>query len=97
MSLEKLLNMGGVQMMLGNLLKAAAPQLGEQVNEIAKVILAFKEQADRIEARQKIIDAKLDFIGSRSFETYNSCFNIGVENGTGKPATNGADVGGTTF
>jgi|HubBroStandDraft_4_1064222.scaffolds.fasta_scaffold01290_10 hypothetical protein len=59
MSVEKLLQMGGVQMMLGNLLKAAAPQLGEQVNEIAKVILEFKNQASRIEANQLLIMSHL--------------------------------------
>lgn len=50
--IESMLKLSGVQAMLKNLLMAAAPELGAQVNEIANVILAFKEQCDRIERQQ---------------------------------------------
>lgn len=50
-----LLENKGVQMMLAQLLKNAAPQLGQQVEEIGNVVIAFKQQLDRIEAQQKLI------------------------------------------
>ncbi len=49
----------GVQQMLGNLLRAAAPELADQVNEIANTAIALKEQFDRIEHRQIAIMAHL--------------------------------------
>jgi hypothetical protein len=59
MGLENMLEMRGVQLVLKNLLQAAAPQLGEQIEQIGNVITAFKEQSNRIEANQKIIMAHL--------------------------------------
>lgn len=55
MALEQMLKLSGVQAVLKNLLTAAAPELGAQVNEIANTIIAFKDQCDRIERRQILI------------------------------------------
>jgi hypothetical protein len=58
--IENMLKLSGVQAVLKNLLTAAAPELGAQVNEIANVILAFKEQCDRIERQQLAIMQHLE-------------------------------------
>jgi hypothetical protein len=50
----------GVQMMLQNIVKAAAPELVEKVSEISAVIIAFKDQLDRIEARQLEIVGRMN-------------------------------------
>lgn len=86
MMLEKMLNMGGVQMMLGNLLKAAAPQLAEQVSEIGKVIIAFKEQTDRIE-RQNLLIMKHLGIGENENDNRGTTGSLTeASNGAGKQA-----------
>ena len=91
MSVEKLLQMGGVQMMLGNLLKAAAPQLADQVNEIAKVIVAFKEQSDRNEATLRQIENQLCLIRAHLGIT------LGDENATGKSTENNRGLAGGPY
>lgn len=48
-------------MMLANLLRAAAPDLAQQVDGVAQLVRQFKEQLDRVEAQQKII---LDLMGA---------------------------------
>lgn len=59
MALEKILQSSGVQMMLRNLLAAAAPDLAAQVEDVANVINAFKQQLDRIETNQQRIMLRL--------------------------------------
>lgn len=81
----------GVQQMLGNLLRAAAPELAEQVNEIANTAIALKEQFDRIERRQIAIMAHLgiadlgDDHGGRNVGGLD-CENSVASNGAGKQA-----------
>lgn len=45
----------GVQMMLGNLLKSAAPELMETVNSIGGFLQTIVQQLNRIEANQQEI------------------------------------------
>jgi hypothetical protein len=80
-----MLELPGVQMMLGNLIKAAAPELTEKVAEISKVVLAFKAQSDRIEASQAEILKRLEQLGElqNGYRTGNSQF-AGAECGTGE-------------
>lgn len=59
MALEKLLGMSGVQMMLRQLLATAAPELEKQIEDVAKVVMAFKAQLERIDAQQQRIMARL--------------------------------------
>lgn len=45
----------GMQQMIMNMLKNAAPELAKQVDGVAVTVASFKAQLDRIEARQHII------------------------------------------
>jgi hypothetical protein len=47
-----ILELPGVQTMVGNMIKTAAPELTAKVEEIQNLIVAFKQQLDRIEAQQ---------------------------------------------
>lgn len=49
----------GMQMMVANMIKMAAPDLIEKVEEFTKTVLAVKAQLDRIEQQQNQILARL--------------------------------------
>jgi hypothetical protein len=63
--LENMLAMSGVQQMLGNLLKSAAPEIAQQVDQIANVAIDLKAQVDRIEASLKRIETHLGISGEQ--------------------------------
>lgn len=55
----------GVQMMLANMVKQAAPQIVEQIDQFAQIVRDCKVQLDRIEAK---FDAMENGNGQRSSE-----------------------------
>lgn len=50
----------GVQMMLANMVKQAAPQIVEQIDQFAQIVRDCKVQLDRIERQNNDIIARLD-------------------------------------
>ena len=67
--LENLLENKGVQMMLTNLIKAAAPQLVENIDQIGKIVQEFNERAKRTEALLEFIARKVYGYGSEPNDT----------------------------
>lgn len=79
----------GVQMMLANMVKQAAPQIVEQIDQFAQIVRDCKVQLDRIEAK---LDAMENDDGHRRtsepraipFPGGNDQENGGTINGAGK-------------
>ena len=57
-----------VQMLLQNMVKAAAPEIASQIDNLMAVAQNFKSQMDRIEANQQII---MRFLGCNQGEILN--------------------------
>jgi hypothetical protein len=90
-----LLESKGVQMMLGSIVKSAAPELVEKVQEFSAIFLAFKEQMDRVEATQRQILGELNELGSGNQSTprIHGANGRGVENADGPGADGGKQAG----
>jgi hypothetical protein len=53
----------GVQMMIVNLIKSAAPEVVEKVDQLAEIVRQFKVQLDRVEAKLDAI-TEANYVGS---------------------------------
>lgn len=49
----------GVQNMLAQIVKSAAPELGQHIDNFAGLVKGFKDQLDRIEAQQRANHAEI--------------------------------------
>jgi len=79
----------GMQQMIMNILKSAAPDLAKQVDDVAVTVASFKAQLDRIEARQHIIMQHLD-IGDDHAGSEQRKIGTGSDIGADRGTLNGA-------
>jgi hypothetical protein len=77
----------GVQMMLGNMMRDAAPQIVEQIDQFAQLVRDCKVQLDRIEAK---LDAMEKYDGQRKSPGSEPIPVIGKHSGGNQNTLNGA-------